>query len=68
MNIVGPMGGGATDSPPVGRSRFTYLDYLELRGWEFEKFRGMPPISDQEIAAVDWPALAARFAARPAED
>jgi len=37
--------------------RFTYLDYLELRAWEFEKFRSMPPLSDEEIAAVDWKSL-----------
>ena len=38
-------------------SHFTYLDYLELRAWEFEKFRSMPPLTDEEIAAVDWEAL-----------
>jgi hypothetical protein len=56
------MGNEATGSLPVRRVDFTYLDYLELRGWEFEKFRRMPPISDDEIEAVDWQELASRFA------
>jgi hypothetical protein len=43
---------------PLGRS-FTYADYLELRGWEFDKFRDMPPITDEELAGTDWAELAA---------
>lgn len=55
-------GGGA--GPSAGRAvRFTYLDYLELRAWEFEKFRHMPPIAAEEIAAVDWDDLARRLGA-----
>ena len=67
MNIVGPVGGGATDSLPVRRTRFTYLDYLELRGWEFEKFRHLPTITREQIAAVNWPVLARMFAGQDAE-
>ena len=67
MNIVGPVGGGATDSLPVRRARFTYLDYLELRGWEFEKFRHLPTITQEQIAAVNWPVLARMFAGEDAE-
>lgn len=62
MNIVGPVGNEATRSLPVRQVHFTYLDYLELRGWEFEKFRHMPAITQEEIDTVDWGALAARFA------
>ena len=39
--------------------RFTYADYLELRGWEFDKFRSLPPIEDSEIDSVNWERLAA---------
>jgi len=46
---------------------FTYLDFLELRAWEFVKFRGMPPITAQEIAAIDWGALCARVGREPLE-
>ena len=49
--------GGAAGRPSARATRFTYLDYLELRAWEFEKFRSMPPLTDEEIAAVDWKAL-----------
>lgn len=43
--------------------RFNYADYLELRGWEFEKFREMPPLTEEEIVAVDWDGLFARLLA-----
>lgn len=46
---------------PVRSVRFTYLDYLELRAWEFRKFRFMPPIADEEIESVDWDALFSRL-------
>ena len=61
MNTAGSMGNEATGSLPVRRVYFTYLDYLELYGWEFEKFRRMAPISDEEIETVDWSALAGKF-------
>jgi len=61
MNIVGPVGNEATGSLPVRQVRFTYLDYLELRGWEFEKFRHMPAITQEEIEAVSWVDLASQF-------
>jgi hypothetical protein len=63
MNIVGPVGNEATRSLPVRQVRFTYLDYLELRGWEFEKFRSMPAITQEEIDTVDWAVLAAACSA-----
>ena len=44
-------------SPAARAQRFTYLDYLELRAWEFGKFRRLPPIRPEEIASVDWDAL-----------
>lgn len=49
----------APNADPVARRErgFTYADYLELRGWEFEKFRNMSPISDEELAAVNWDEL-----------
>ena len=58
----GPEGsgtGGEAESFPAERARrrsgtrFTYLDYLELRAEEFKKFREMPPIADAEIEAFD---------------
>jgi hypothetical protein len=46
--------------PATGqRRRFTYADYVELRGWEFDKFRDMPPITESELADTDWGELAA---------
>jgi hypothetical protein len=49
----------AWNADPVARGErcFTYADYLELRGWEFEKFRNMPPISDDELASIEWDEL-----------
>ena len=41
--------------------RFSYADYVELRGWEFGKFRDLPAIDDEEVAATDWDDLAARL-------
>ena len=58
MNIVGPLGNDATRFLPVRHVRFTYLDYLELRAWEFEKFRCMPAITQEEIDTIDWEELA----------
>ncbi len=55
-----PASEGAGGPPAAGAPRtvsFTYLDYLELRAWEFSKFREMPPITEEEIAAVDWKAV-----------
>jgi len=48
--------------PTTGRiTRFNYADYVELRGWEFDKFRRMSPISEEELADVDLASLAARL-------
>lgn len=55
-----PANEGSTSLPAADAPRevcFTYLDYLELRAWEFRKFRAMPPITEEEIAAVDWKAV-----------
>ena len=59
-----PASEGSTSLPAAGAPRavcFTYLDYLELRAWEFRKFRGMPPITEEEIATVDWKAVLGRL-------
>jgi len=60
--------GGKSARPDAPRAvRFTYLDFLELRAWEFAKFRGLPPITAEEIAAIDWDALCARVGREPLE-
>ncbi len=68
-----PASQGAAGSPSAGASRtarpvrFTYLDYLELRAWEFRKFRAMPPITIAEIAALDWKEVTRRLVELAAE-
>ena len=54
-------GARKADATAGSHRRYTYSDYLELHGWEFDKFRNMPPISDREIAELDWDELAAEF-------
>ena len=56
-----PANDGASRPPAARVARFTYLDYLELRAWEFEKFRCMPPITGEEIEAIDWKELTERL-------
>lgn len=40
------------------QAHFTRLEYLEFTSAaEFRKFKGLPPISQKTIDAVDWPRL-----------
>ncbi|MHC4871113.1 MAG: hypothetical protein ACYTFY_04655 [Planctomycetota bacterium] len=44
------------------KKNFTYLEYLEFSSAEeFEKFRDTPPISDADIAEIDWDTLCGRL-------
>src|SRR4030095_6460048 len=46
----------------AGPNRMTYRDYVELSSVEeFNKFRGMPPISVEEIATCDIESLASKL-------
>jgi hypothetical protein len=51
------------EAPPRSGSgrRFNYADYLELFGWEFEKFRALPAITAEDLAAADIDALVERL-------
>ncbi len=51
---MGPEDASRTGSIRRDERPFTYADYLELYGWEFDKFRQMPPITAEEVEAIDW--------------
>jgi len=36
------------------RTQFTHLEYIEFTAKEFKKFKWMPPITQDDINAVDW--------------
>ncbi len=44
------------------KSTFTYLEYLEFSSVEeFEKFKDLEPITDEDINAIDWDVLTGKL-------